>query len=305
MTPICVLPVAATVRSHLDVHCPAMTEAALSTGITERFRKSVSAALLCVCVLSLTVGAFAAERIERSDLGTLFDQAGVTGTFVLFDIESDLLTVVNPQRAEQRFFPASTFKIANSLIALENEAVADEDEIIPFGGKPQHIKAWEKDMSMRQAIAVSNVPVYQELARRIGLDLYGNWLAKLDYGNRTAGNNVETFWLVGPLAISALEQVEFLARLSQQELMADRNHQLVVRDIIRVETQDGAALFAKSGWTTAPDPDIVWFVGWVEKDNRILTFAMNLDADTRAKARLREPLARGFLKALDIWPPAD
>ena len=160
-------------------------------------------------------------------------------------------------------------------------------------------------MSMRQAIAVSNVPVYQELARRIGLDRYRNWLAKLDYGNRTAGKNVENFWLVGPLAISALEQVEFLARLSQQELMADRNHQLVVRDIIRVETRDDVALFAKSGWTTAPDPDVVWFVGWVEKDDRILSFALNLDADTRAKARLREPLARSFLKALDIWPPVD
>lgn len=282
-----------------------MIEASRNTGITERFRRSVSAALLCVCVLSLPVGALAAERIERPDLETLFDQAGVTGTFVLFDIESDRLTIVNSQRAEQRFFPASTFKIANSLIALENEAVSDEDEIIPFGGKPQRIKAWEKDMSMRQAIAVSNVPVYQELARRIGLDRYRNWLAKLNYGNQTTGNDVETFWLVGPLAISALEQVEFLARLARQEVKADKNNQLVIRDIIRVETRDDTALFAKSGWTTAPNPDVVWFVGWVEKYDRILSFALNLDADTRAKARLREPLARSFLIELDIWPPAD
>jgi len=66
--------------------------------------------------------------------------------------------------------PASTFKIANTIIALETGVVKDENEIIPYGGRP--FKHWEKDMSMREAIALSAVPIYQELARRIGLERY-------------------------------------------------------------------------------------------------------------------------------------
>jgi beta-lactamase class D len=62
-------------------------------------------------------------------------------------------------RAERRMRPASTFKIVNSLIALETGAVKDENEIIPYGGKPQPIKAWEHDMSMRDAIRISNVAI--------------------------------------------------------------------------------------------------------------------------------------------------
>ncbi len=269
------------------------------------FRNSVPSALSVAFVFWVTVGLQAAERLERPDLQQLFDRAGVTGTFVLLDVDADRQLVVNAERADRRLYPASTFKIANSLIALETMAVADENEIIPFGGKPQPVKAWESDMSMRDAIAVSNVPIYQELARRIGLERYRQWLTTLEYGNRTTGDNVENFWLVGPLAISAIEQTEFLARLARQELAAATDHQLIVRDIIRVETLNGSTLYAKSGWSTAPDPQIVWWVGWVEKGDRILPFAMNLDVNTPAEAQLREPLARRFLEALEIWPPAD
>jgi beta-lactamase class D len=73
--------------------------------------------------------------------------------------------------------PASTFKIPNSIIALETGVV--KDAIILHGGKPQPFREWKKDMSMREAIALSAVPIYQELARRIGLDRYHEWLLRL------------------------------------------------------------------------------------------------------------------------------
>ena len=116
---------------------------------------------------------------------------------------------------------------------------------------------------------------------------------------------MENFWLVGPLAISAVEQFEFLARLARQDLAAATDNQLIVRDIIRVEALGGSVLYAKSGWSIAPDPQIVWWIGWVEDGGRVLTFAMNLDVKTPAEARLREPLAPQFLEALKIWPPTD
>ena len=70
-------------------------------------------------------------------------------------------------------------------------------------------------MSMREAIAASAVPIYQELARRIGLERYAVWLRRLDYGNCQTGNNVETFWLDGPLEISAIEEARFCAKLAR------------------------------------------------------------------------------------------
>ena len=74
------------------------------------------------------------------------------------------------ERARTRYTPASTFKIPNSLIGLANGVVANVDQVLPYGGQPTRRPEWAQDMSLRDAIEVSNVPVYQGLARRIGLE---------------------------------------------------------------------------------------------------------------------------------------
>src|SRR5262249_37242518 len=177
----------------------------------------------------------AGDKVERADLNAIFQENGVVGTFVLHDVAGDRLTLVNPQRAQTRLVPASTYKIANTIIGLETGVVKDENEIIPYGGRPQPFKQWEKDMSMREAIAASTVPIYQELARRIGLERYRVWLARLDFGNRQTGTVVDTFWLDGPLEISAVEEARFAALLAQQKLDASARAQSIARDIIRLE----------------------------------------------------------------------
>src|SRR5262249_43497595 len=87
---------------------------------------------------------FAAGAEERADLAAVFGEHGVVGTFALYDPAADRLTLVNPARAQTRLVPASTFKIANTIIALETGVVKDENEVIPYGGKPQPFKQWEK-----------------------------------------------------------------------------------------------------------------------------------------------------------------
>lgn len=244
---------------------------------------------------------FAMRMGEDRDLETLFEAYDVEGAFVLLDVQANTILQSNQTRAHERRFPASTFKIANSLIALETGVVADVDEVIPYGGKPQPIKAWERDMSMRNAITISNVPIYQELARRIGLETYADWLAKLDYGNHQTGNNGERFWLDGPLAISPIEQAMFVAQLATGTLPASLEHQKTVRDLVFLESNERGSLYGKSGWSIAADPQIGWWVGWVERDDRIYAFALTIDMASRADADKREALGRDLLRALDIY----
>src|SRR4029453_8309592 len=113
---------------------------------------------------------------QRADLEAVFTEKGGAGTFALYDV--DHLTLIKAERAQTRPVPAPAFKIANTIVALETGVVKDENEIIPYGGRTQPFKTWEKDMSMREAITLSAVPIYQELARRIGLERYGEWLPR-------------------------------------------------------------------------------------------------------------------------------
>lgn len=259
---------------------------------------------LFIAIMMLVNPVHAAEITVRHDLLSLFHKYQVTGTFALYDPAQDQLTLVNPERAKTRMIPASTFKIANSLIALETGIVKDENEVLPYGGKPQHFKAWEKDMSLTQAFKISNVPVYQELARKIGLKNYTSWLQKLEYGNTRVGGDVTSFWLKGPLKISAIEQTQFIAKLANSQLpVSERTHK-IVRKIAKVETKGLRTLYAKTGWTVAPTPQLGWYVGWVDGhdgDDGICSFALNIDIQTRKNVAKRKTLARALLTELGIF----
>ncbi|WP_426115761.1 class D beta-lactamase [Massilia sp. PWRC2] len=241
----------------------------------------------------------AAEWREDPRIDALFADSGVRGTLVVHDVAADAYTVHDRQRARQRFVPASTFKIPNSLIGLDSGVAASVDTVLPYGGGTTSRPEWAHDMSLREAIKISNVPLYQGMARRIGLQRMQDKLRTFDYGNGEIGSRVDNFWLKGPLQISALEQTGFLQRLAQDRLPFSKAAMAAVRDITR---QDGSAdLHAKTGLggTANPDIDIGWWVGWLVKDGKLYTFALNIDVvgDTAAK---RVPLGKAALTALGL-----
>ncbi|HWV79931.1 MAG TPA: class D beta-lactamase [Hyphomicrobiaceae bacterium] len=253
------------------------------------------------CGLAATItgigAARARETIMLGDAEDAFARAGFSGAFAAHDPGADRLIVLNAARAETRFAPASTFKIPNSLIALEIGAVKDADEVFRYDGKPRQVKAWERDMTLREAIAASNVPVYQEIARRVGLENYRAWLARLDYGNREVGKNVERFWLDGPLAISAVEQALFLARLAEGRAPVSERAHAIVREIIRIEAIGDRTLFAKTGW----DGKIGWWVGWIEQGARRTAFALNMDMSRIEQAPKRIEIGKAMLAHLGVY----
>ncbi len=81
-----------------------------------------------------------------------------------------------------------------------------------MGWSKRSFPAWEKDMTLGQAMQASAVPVYQELARRIGLDLMQKEVQRIGYGNQQIGTVVDNFWLVGPLQITPVQEDPFCER---------------------------------------------------------------------------------------------
>lgn len=256
--------------------------------------------LFAAVILLFAFHAYALDWQDSSQVSQLFDRAGVQGTFVLYDVTAQRLTGHNPDRADTRFIPASTFKIPNTLIGLSVGAVENVDEVLPYGGKPQPFKVWEKDMGLREAITLSNVPIYQELARRTGLERMRDGVSRMDYGSGEIGTVVDDFWLVGPLEISAIEQARFLAKLARDELPFPKNFQQSVRQIVLLEQNDGWALYGKTGWVNAPNPGIGWWVGWVQKDGHVYAFALNMDIQQASDASKRVELGKASLRALGV-----
>ncbi len=217
-----------------------------------------------------------------------FDDNRVTGCIEIFDILHSKFIDYNPDRCAQRFIPASTFKICNSLIALETKTIADTSTVLKWDSVMRNVPSWNQDQSMSQAFRNSSVWYYQQIARKIGQDRYAQYFNLLHYGNRNPAGAVDSFWLTGDLRISADEQIEFLKNLYTEQLPISRKSQQLVKGIMLLETDSTYSLSGKTGWAVVNDEDvggkisgkknIGWFVGWVKKKDNVFVFALNIES---------------------------
>jgi len=221
----------------------------------------------------------APQRSEiRETLAKHFADEGTVGTFVGYKVEDYLVIASDKNRSGEARLPASTFKIANSLIALETGVVEDPDkDVFKWDGVERSIAAWNKDHTLRSAIAVSAVPVYQEIARRIGEARMQKYVDLLDYGNRDIGGGIDQFWLTGALRIDPVQQVDFVDRLRRGVLPISKRSQDLVRDILPVTKVGDAVIRAKSGQLGKEQGHLGWMVGWAEKGEAHTVFALNMD----------------------------
>lgn len=201
---------------------------------------------------------------ERNEWGEVFNQHKITdGCLMIRDHAHEEIYYYNKQRCTTRFTPASTFKIFNSLVGLETAIAPDDQYVIKWDGVVRRPE-WDHDMTMREAFKVSNVPYYQELARRIGRNTMQHYLDTVQYGNRTIGKNVDQFWLDNSLQISADEQVGFIKKLYFDELPFSERVQRIVRSMMLREEKPEYKLYYKTGTNVVKDSAIYWIVGIVE-----------------------------------------
>jgi beta-lactamase class D len=227
---------------------------------------------LLMALLAIVPTGTAADRWqERPGWARFFQQAGVGGTIVVVDQRAggNARLVHDTARAGTRFIPASTFKIAHALFALDAGIVRDEFQVFRWDG------------------------VQRE--RR--------YLREIGYGNADPSGGIDTFWLGGNLRISAEEQVAFLQRLYRNELPFRVEHQRLVKDVMIVEAGRNWILRAKTGWQARVQPQVGWWVGWVEWPEGPVFFAINIDMPKGAEdLAKREGIAREVLKLIGALP---
>lgn len=194
-----------------------------------------------------------------------FDKYGISkGCFMLRDHTHETIHYYNKERCIDTFMPASTFKILNSLIALETGIAKDDQLMIPWDGNPTR-QPCEKDMTMREAFRLSCLNYYQSLARRIGPSMMQHYLDTVKYGNMRMGDSVDAFWVNNTLKISADEQLGFIRKLYFNELPFSELNQRIVRSMMRQSDDSNGRLAYKTGWGTYPDGhSILWVVGYQE-----------------------------------------
>ena len=254
--------------------------------------------LLATCFLLLASCSVNNAKVDNS-LKKYFDENNVDGCFTLLNNANGEVTVYNMALDTQRFSPASTFKIMNSLIGLQTGRITDEKMLIKWDGVKRSPESWNKDMDMAESFKVSCVPYYQEVARRIGRDTMKMWIDSIGYGNKNIDGPIDSFWLNNKLKISPDEQLGLVKRLYFDQLPFRKSAQQIVRDVMLQENNTAYKLAYKTGWgADEQNNDIGWVVGWIEENNHVyffVTFVRATKPGTDINA-VRMKITEGILK---------
>lgn len=239
---------------------------------------------------------------DDQDIASVLKEYEADGTMIISSLDKETLYVYNHKRAEERLSPASTFKIANSIIALEEGVLKDQHEIIKWDGEKRDLDDWNKDQNMKSAFKSSCVWFYQELAKKIGKEKYLQHFDRLNYGNRLVGEEVTTFWLAGggDLRISPFEQLEFLRKIYQKQLPIAARTYDILQDIMVDEISDNYKIYAKTGAATKNWMGHGWYVGYVTTKNKVWFFVTNISINDKQDLPKRKTITLAVLKKKGI-----
>lgn len=272
-------------------------------------KKRLVFVFIAACLLFLFL--LSAGEAKAKDLKRVFGKA--KGAFVLYDLKNNRYLRHNESRCRQRFTPASTFKIPNSLIGLETGVVRDADFVIrwdrqryPNEGRPAIAPFihWWQDHTLRSAMKYSVVWYYIEIAQLVGEHRMEKYVTQFRYGNGDTSGGIDQFWRNSSLQISADEQVNFLKRFYTGQLSVSDRSTAIVKDIIllkqtptyKLSGKTGAAPLAKGG-------TFAWFVGYLEREGNVYFFALNMDgANYEAIREERIELTKRILTELGYLP---
>ncbi|KMY68659.1 hypothetical protein AAU61_03285 [Desulfocarbo indianensis] len=228
---------------------------------------------------------------------------GFDACLLVYDLQRDsYVCQLNPALAGQRYSPCSTFKIPHALIGLDLGILKDGDTSFQWDGSPQAYPHWQKDHTLRSAMAGSVVWYFQRLAGKIGPRDMARYLAEFSYGNQDSSGGLEIFWLSSSLKISPREQIAFLSKLYREELPVSPKAMLAVKDVILLDKSGEALLRGKTGSDRIAGKWVLgWFVGWVERPQGVYIFAALLRGADQAYGPRAKRITLQALRELGLW----
>jgi len=229
-------------------------------------------------LLTVTIAKTSSAQISFSKP---FEDCGINGSITLYDYNEKKWISSDIADSHKQTLPASTFKIINTLIALESGAISDENEMIKWPGSTDTVKYGYRpeiyhDISMKEAFKLSAGWAYVELAKQIGKEEYRQYLSAIKYGNVDLSVNDDDFWNFGGFAISPANQIDIMRGVYEESLPFKKSSFRILKEMMIEKKTGEYTLRAKTGWTRDDGKDTGWWVGWVEREDNVYFFATRL-----------------------------
>ena len=244
-------------------------------------------------------------NIVITEFQTILDTAQVTGSILIYDVEEDNYYSNDFEWAKTGQLPASTFKIPNSIIALETGVVKNDSTLIEWNGEKRGHKNWEQDLLFKEAFQYSCVPCYQDIAREIGYKRMNVYSELYNYGTLKIDSlTIDKFWMEGDSKISQFQQIKFLNRFYTSRLSISERTEDIMKRMMVLEENANYTLSGKTGWSYYNNKDNGWFVGYIQTKGKVYYFSTNIEPKENFNLdlfpRIRKQVTYDALKQLNI-----
>ena len=210
-------------------------------------------------------------------------------------------TLLTKGDCDRRISPASTFKIALSLMGFDTGILTSPTapewpfQVGYLDARPE----WRVDTAPDYWMAESVIWYSRQITARLGMTRFRTYVDAMEYGNRDLSGTaaLDRAWLSDTLQISPAEQVRFLHRMLIGDLAVHPSAVTNTETIMRyVTTSAGWQIYGKTGagWPRRADGQLSrdtpfgWYVGWATRDDQTIIFA-RLIIDSK-----RQSTAPGF-----------
>jgi beta-lactamase class D len=195
--------------------------------------------------------------------------------------------VVQQGECARRVTPASTFKIAISLMGYDSGFLVDahhpvlpyRDSYIDWGGDARQAAdpaRWMKD---------SVVWFSQQVTTSLGKERFAAYTQRFKFGNADVSGDANRegltlSWINSSLRVSPLEQLSFLNRVVNRQLGVSQHAYDMTSAITSIAGNHGGwEVHGKTGSSGSTGGGLGWFVGWASKRDRTFTFARLIQDD--------------------------
>lgn len=208
-------------------------------------------------------------------------------------------TVLQEGDCDSRVTPASTFKVALSLIGYDSGYLKDEHEptlafrkgYVDWGGDN-----WKQPTDAVRWMKYSVVWFSQQMTKALGETTLHDYATKFGYGNADfsgdpgKNNGLERAWIASSLKISPREQVAFLKKLVNRRIPVSAHAiDMTLKVVEERRISGGWTVHGKTGAAFPRRADASfdetrgwgWFVGWAEKGDRTFVFARLIQDDRK------------------------
>ena len=209
---------------------------------------------------------------------------GISGCAVMYDESSDTYFLYGKEKCEKQVSPLSTFKIISALAGLENNVLENQTSTMEYSGVKYPIDTWNSNLTLKEAFETSCVWYFRQVVDMVGEENIHAMLKEIQYGNCDISewNGSETnslpelngFWLESSLEISPKQQVVTLNYIFGSENNFSTDNLEELKNIMHIAELDNGSLYGKTG---SGIDGKAWFVGFIEKSDNKIYFAIYLD----------------------------